>query len=61
MHLLTTQLESQRKYWEDQVAKVELSANTAKEEVQKKLKKQNEISKEMQAKVHYLFIFQTRS
>ena len=51
MHLLTTQLESQRKYWEDQVNKVEKIAAAQQEEATTRLQQINEQNTEMQTKV----------
>lgn len=51
MHLLTSQLESQRKYWEEQVLKVEESARSEKEKIIKDLEQIKEDTSQMQAKV----------
>lgn len=54
MHLLTSQLESQRKYWEEQVLKVEEGARSEKEKIVKDLEQIKEDTKQMQAKVFVL-------
>ena len=55
MHLLTTQLESQRKYWEEQVAKAEERARGEKDQVVKNMKQIEENAADMQTKVWWVF------
>ena len=58
MHLLTSQLESQRKYWEEQVVKAEKAANSQRDEANKQLKLIVEKNAEIQSKVGVCYLEQ---
>ena len=53
MHLLTSQLESQRKYWEEQVAKAEKTANEERKDATKQLQLVVEKNTEIETEVGF--------